>query len=152
MAEMDVLADHDAAIAYAALYGSCESRPEFLEMYREALFFSSAYFFKTFTPTADRPDKIARVICVLIMTARLASYDSFTSVNERGLPLDTPLIVKLSSCMKEIAVFQAEPSQRLLWVANDLDGIGELVEDVLIGNLDLALARACALVRVKLVD
>lgn len=143
VAEVDLFADRDAAFAYAAIFASGPGRAEFLESFREALFLSSAYFYKVFPVSAARPDKIARAIGVLLMAARLAGMDPLADVKENPkLPLDTPLYVKLATSHKELAIFQGEPSVRLLGVANDTDGVGALVSDVKQGRFDAALTRA----------
>jgi len=144
MAELDVLADRDAAWAYASVrVGWGNNRVEFLESFREALFLSSAYFFRVFPVTPTRHDKIERAIGVLLMAARLANRQFNSALAERpDLPLDAPLSAVLSSKRNSLAIYKGEPSKRLLGVANDADGVVELVADVTNGQFDSALRRS----------
>lgn len=146
MADMDVFADRDAAFASASINAEGGSREEFLSSFREALFYSSAYFFKVFPPTPDRPDKLERAIAVLLMAARLAAQDLERPVKESAdFPLDAPIVVSLSTPQNQLAIFKAEPSKRLLGVANDADGVGDLVADIKLGDFDSALERSVGL-------
>jgi hypothetical protein len=125
MAELDVFADHDAAVAYAALYAEGGTRAEFLKSFQEALFLSSAYFFKVFRPTPDRPDKLARAIGVLLMAARLSGRELKDPIAENeALPLDAALYATLSVGQNQLAVYKAEPSREFLAVAKDGGGGG----------------------------
>lgn len=148
MAEFDVLADRDAVYAFAAVENSSGSRIDFLSAFREGLFLSTAYFFRVFKPTPDRPDKLARVIGVLLMAARLSGRDLSEPVVERDdLRLDAPLMVKLSTGRNQLAIYKAEPSKRLLAVAKDEagDNVSGLVADVEQGCFDAALTKSVAL-------
>ncbi len=143
MAELDVLADRDAAWAYAAINVGWGNRSEFLASFREALFLSSAYFFKIFPIPSGRHDKIERAIGVLLMAARLANLQFANTVVERSeLPLDAPISIVLSSTRNSLAIYKGEPSKKLLGVANDADGVVQLVVDVGNGNFDSALVRS----------
>jgi len=148
MAELDIFADRDAAFAYAALYADGDGRAEFLTSFKEALFLSSAYFFRVFPPSADRPDKLARAIAVLLMAARLADRDLDEPFVERDdLPLDAPLFATLSTAKNELVIYKAEPSKELLAVAKDCNGdaVSELVADVRDGDFDSALEKSVTL-------
>lgn len=140
MAEYDTFADRDAALAMAALYAEDESRSAFLRSFREALFFSTTYFFQVFPIPANRPDKIARAMAILFMAARLAKRDLVEPVAEvDGRRLDMPLHVSLSTSQKKLAIHRGEPSKELLGVANDWDGVGELMTQICGGDFDSAL-------------
>lgn len=149
MAELDAIADRDAAFAYAAVEVGDGDRADFLSAFREALFLSSAYYFRVFPIARDRPDKVARALGVLLMTARLATAKFGPELREeKDLPLDATLVAHLSTDMSRLAIFRAEPRRRLLAVANDADGeLSKLVADMHGGRFDAALARCVAFLR-----
>lgn len=154
MAEIDTYADRDAAWAYASAEAGWTSRKAFLEKFREALFLSGDYYFKVFPIAGDRHDKIERVAAVLLMAARLAPLNLSNELIERpDLPLDAALSVALSSKRNALAIYRAEPSKRLLGVANDADGVVELVADIRAGRFDTALEKSVGLMsRLKLLS
>ena len=148
VAELDVFADRDAAFAYATLHATGDSRVEFLASFQEALFLSSAYFFRVFRPSADRPDQLARAIAVLLMAARLSSKELTDPIVEcDDLPLDAPLFVTLSLGKNQLAIYKAEPNKKLLAVAKDSggDGVSEIVADVGAGDFESALEKSVTL-------
>ena len=143
MAAMDVCADRDAAFGLACTEAKNGTREEFLANFREALFYSSAYFFKVFPPTPDRPDKLERAIAVLLMAARLAVLDLDKPTPERAdFPLDAPIVVSLSASQDQLAIFRVEPSKSLLAVSHNIDDVADLVADVKLGDFDSALERS----------
>ncbi|HMI19770.1 MAG TPA: hypothetical protein VK533_09515 [Sphingomonas sp.] len=145
MAEMDVQADRDAAFAFSMLYTHGNSRAEFLECFREALFLSSAYYFRIFPPTPSRLDKQERVAAVMLMSARLAVIRDFNELVERpDLPLDSPLIAKISTAQSTLAIFQGQPNVRLLGAANDA-AVGLLVRQLDRSQFDDALETSISL-------
>jgi hypothetical protein len=143
MLDYDVQADRDAALASAALYASDESRAAFLAAFREALFFSTQYFFEVFPIPAERPDKIARAMAILFMAARLAKRDlGQPTVEDDSLPLDATLYVSLSAPTKSMAIHRGEPTRELLGFANDADGVGTLMEQICNGDMGGALSTS----------
>ena len=146
MTEYDVLADRDAALASAAIYADDESRAAFLKAFREALFFSTSYFFDVFPIPAERPDKIARAMAVLFMAARVAQRDFSTEVIEdQSLPLDATLYVSLSAPTRSLAIHRGEPSRQLLGIANDQDGVADLMDQICSGNMEAALETSISI-------
>lgn len=142
MSEYDTLADRDAAMALATLYAEDDSRGAYLSAFRDALFFSSKFFFQIFPIPASRPDKVARAMAILFMAARLAKRDlSHTVIERPDRPLDAPLHVSLSSSQKRLAIHLGEPSKRLLGIANDEDGVGDLISQICDGDYDAALEK-----------
>jgi hypothetical protein len=145
--EFDVLADRDTAYAIAALPGHA-NRKDFLLAFRDALHLSLDHFFKVFPPGANQEDKIARVIGVLLMTARLIGIDELLQVSEdRALPLDAPLIAQLSIANKTLVIFRGEPSRQLVAVANDRDDLASLISDIEEGDFSEALDWCIGLAR-----
>lgn len=148
IAEYDTFADRDAAMAVAVMYAEDGSRAAFLRSFREALLFSTDYFFQTFPIPADRPDKIARVMSILFMAARLAKRDLSGKLVEDGArPLDAALFVSLSTPKKQLAIHRGEPSRELLGVANDEDGVGQLMEQICDGDFESALETSIRIIK-----
>lgn len=140
MSEYDVMADRDAALAVASIYAEDETRASFLRAFREALFFSTKYFFQVFPIPQDRPDKIARAMAILFMAARLAKKDLLGSVEENeDRPLDASLYVTLSTQNKKLAIHRGEPSRELLGFADNDDGVGDLIDQICDGNFGSAM-------------
>ncbi|MCW2351202.1 hypothetical protein [Sphingobium sp. B12D2B] len=131
VSDYDVFADRDAASAVAMIYAKDESRATYLELFRDALFFSTNYFFQVFPVPVNRPDKVARAMAILFMAARLARCNFENGVQEDvEFPLDAPLHVSLSMKTKKLAIHIGEPSRELLGTADNDDGVGELIDQI----------------------
>jgi hypothetical protein len=147
MVEFDLLADRNAAFAFAALHASDSTREQFLENFRQALFFSGNYFFRVFPAPQARPDKIERAIGVLLMAARLAALDLTRPICEpTDLPYDAALVVKLSTKSSELAIYRGEPMRRLIAFANDESDVKDLISEITEGEYDAALTLAVRIV------
>lgn len=148
MAQLDALADRDAAVAVAAINVAGDSRDEFLEMFQDALYLSSAYYFRVFPIPRDRPDKVARALGVLLMLARLATAKTSGRWNEDPkFPLDAPLYAYLKSDTKLLTFWRGEPSPELIGFSNDAASVDELVNDVVEGRFTSAIAKCIRLLR-----
>ncbi len=156
VADYDVLADRDAACAVATVYAKDGTRNAYLSTFKEALFFSTNYFFQVFPIPSSRPDKIARAMSVLFMAARLAVRDlndNDTVEENSEFPLDAPLKVTISTKDKMLAVHLGEPSPRLLGFANDDDGVGDLMDQITHGQFNEAIETSTRIMgRMKLLS
>lgn len=141
IAELDLLADRDAAFAAAALKRG-KSRQEFLLEFRAALYLSMHFYFRVFPPHGERTDKIARALGVLLMTARLTGIDDLPNpLEDPALRLDIPLVAQLSVENMRLAVYRGEPHRQLLAVANDEhDELSRAVVSIRAGDFDQALS------------
>jgi hypothetical protein len=149
MAKLDLAADRDAAYAFAAITAGKSDRRAFLEAYKEALFYSGAYYFKVFSLGSGRPDKTARAIGNSLMCARFAHNDHFDDMTAcvGKLPLETSLYVELAPSQDRLVLFQGEPSSRVLGIANDGQTVSRLVAAVNDGDFDDALVQSYKLMK-----
>jgi hypothetical protein len=86
-------------------------------------------------------------MAILFMAARLTKRDlSHTVIEKEGFPLDAALYVTLSSPNKRLAIHRGEPSRELLGVANDEDGVGELMSQICDGDFDAALETSIRII------
>lgn len=146
MAQIDAQADRDAAVAAAAVDGF-SNREQFLNAFQEALFLSTAYYFRVFPIPTNRPDKVARALGVLLMLARLAASHSPVGFREDSkFPLDAPLFAFLHKDRKLLTIWRGEP-QILLGHSNDEGEISELCDDVIAGRFEKAISRCVSLLR-----
>lgn len=140
LGKFDIQADRDAAVALAALRSGSITSQEFLNYYEKALYYSVQYFFKIYPANVDRLDKTCRVAALLFMLVRLQIYISAGSLTV-GHPTTT-LSVKIATDKRALAIFENDPSQKLLKVANDSCDITNFTENIENGNLDAALTQA----------
>ncbi|MBW6527195.1 hypothetical protein KZ813_10120 [Sphingomonas sp. RHCKR7] len=148
MAEYDALADRDAALAFSAIYAESDTRESLLATLREALFYSTQFFFRAFPVPENRPDKIARAMAVLFMAARLVDEKSSGIPEENSeFPLDSPLYVTLSACRRKLAIHRGEPFKTLIGFANDEEGVSALSSHICKGEMVAALALATEIMK-----
>jgi hypothetical protein len=140
LAKFDIQADRDAAVALAAARSGGMASEEFLSTYQRALFYSVRYFFKIYPANAERPDKVCRVAALLFMLARLELYQAMGCLVV-GSPT-TALCVRIGPDNRSIAVFEGDPRNKLLCVANDCCEVGPMIADIEQGRLEDALGRA----------
>lgn len=147
MAELDVLADRDAAAAFAAL--EClifdETRESYLRLFQRALFFSGQYSFPVFKFTADRTFKMARAIAVTFMAARISCAKNLKDdAGGHTLPLDSCLLVKVAKDYTSYAVMTGNPDTQVVSVVCEVpdDRLKKLVRAIEDNDFDEALNMA----------
>lgn len=122
---LDLIADRDAAYAYALLQ-SIEARDisvkVYLQHFAEALFFGLTYGFPAFK--VDQPHKTARALGIAMMLARVVAAQragTLEAQQESMLPLHTTLIPHIDPTETAIAVLATTPDLRLVTIEAELD-------------------------------
>jgi hypothetical protein len=153
IAELDLLADRDAACAFAEMQSDDRDRTSYLEAFQEALFFSVNYFFETFDfSKRSRPHKVLRSVGVFIMMGRLlATQDHWEE--DYAVPLDSTISLRGMTISGPYLLFAEQPWKQLLMVATDAEAalIGDIIEAVEQKDMGLALGLSEALANEQLI-
>jgi len=142
--EFDLLADRDAAQAYALLRTLEEgtAKPvDYVRFFAEAIFFMGQYCFPAFKAPLNKPSKVARALGLTLMVARIARADVTETIDADHagrLPLDTALVPEIAPDWTKLTIFAYNPDLQLVSVAVEVDilslyGICERLDD---GNFD----------------
>lgn len=125
--DLDLLADRDAAHAYAILNSIESGDPSshaYITAFRDALFFMGQYCFPAFKVPQDKPYKVARALGLTMMLARivLAERDNRIQQEHAGaLPLDVALMPQIRPLYDGITILAYTPDLRVLSIDSDID-------------------------------
>lgn len=150
--ELDLLADCDAARAYAVLRmiedGEADVRA-YLTNLATALLFMGDYCFPAFKMPMSKPPKMRRALGLTLMLARISRAmedDSLLTIHAGPVPLDTPLMPKVDLEAGQIAIFAYRNYLTLAAMGivdpEKLEILCRTLDD---GNFDAVVTRAVAL-------
>ena len=151
--QFDLLADRDAAQAYALLRATEKKKSNYNDYVRhfgEALFFMGQYCFPAFKAPLTKPHKVARALGLTMMLARIALWHELGHDAKRAdrLPLDTPLMPEIASDWTKITIFAFNPDLQLVAIAVEVDPeqLENICERLDKGNFDYVLVDVIKLI------
>ena len=135
-----MLADRDAASAFAHLKSANYPDTPYLEHFQEALYFSAQYFFKTFEFSKRRPHKVLRSVGLILMLGRLIETEGNHSLSYE-IPLDSTISLQGLGLTGPYILLAEQPAKKLALIASDsqADEIAEIIEAIEDNDFDLAL-------------
>lgn len=154
IAELDLLADRDALIAFSALFaGDFEGGEE--EAFQTGLAFSPRYFFKAFDfDPQSKPHKTLRAVSLILMLAR--NFCSHDSTIEPDVPVTAALSFYGLEALNELdergfVIIAEQPSRCIYQIADEQwsKALAQIIAAIEAKNYELALANAMAIVQVK---
>lgn len=140
IAEFDLLADRDAASAFAILKSDNDDQIAYLEHFQEALFFSAQYFFRTFEFSKRRPHKVLRSVGLILMLGRLIETSGNHGL-DYAIPLDSTISLQGLDLTGPYILLAEQPAKKLALITTALqaDEIGEIIEAIEDNDFNLAL-------------
>jgi hypothetical protein len=152
--QFDLIADRDAAHAYALLRGAEKKKSNFGDYIRhfgEALFFMGQFCFPAFKTPLNKPHKVARALGLTMMLARIALAQTlgYDAKRANSMPLDTALMPEIAPDWAKITIFAFNPDLHLVAIAVEVDpimleSICERLDD---GNFEYLLVDVIKLIR-----